>query len=63
MPIILDNKEGCLFTDSCKNKNSECKCKERGTPHICKEFDNEETLTSLPSTPEVKIKGKTLLHG
>ena len=63
MPIILDNQEGCLFTKACSNKKSECSCKERGTPHVCKEYDGEDELTNLPVTPEITIKGKTLIHG
>lgn len=62
MPIILDNQEGCLLTGTCNKKSSECNCKERGIPHVCNEYDGEDKL-NIPSIPETKIKGRTLLHG
>lgn len=58
MPIILDNKEGCLFTCTCESRKEDCDCKERKEQHICNKYDD-----TIPSTPETMIKGKTLLHG
>ncbi len=65
MGIIFGPNEVCLLAGGCKYHTERGPCYgtlERDAEFFCGIFDIRSDI-EIPSIPEIKIKGKVLLHG